>query len=107
VITQADTNLTKAQKILALYNQLKPQFIEATHSQFAVPALDTFFRKPLINSTDFAELSGIDNRVTANGILTKLSDKQLIQVFRTGSGRTPNIYILSRLLNIAEGRKVF
>jgi Fic family protein len=107
VITQADTNLTKAQEILALYNQLKPQFIEATHSQFAVPALDTFFRKPIINSTDFAELSGINNRVTANGILTRLSDNQLIRVFRAGSGRTPNIYILSRLLNIAEGRKVF
>ena len=107
VITQAGTNLTKAQEILALYNQLKPQFIEATHSQFAVPALDTFFSKPIINSTDFAKLADIDNRVTANGILTKLSDKQLIQVFRIGSGRTPNIYILGRLLNIAEGRKVF
>lgn len=107
VITQADTNLAKAQEILALYTNLKPQFIDATHSQFAVPALDTFFRKPFVNSTDFATLSGIENRVTANGMLKKLTDKQLIQVFRIGSGRSPNIYMLSQLLNIAEGRQVF
>ncbi len=107
VITQADINLVKAQEILALYNHLKPQFIDATHSQFAVPALDTFFRKPFVNSTDFAQLSGIDNRVTANSMLKKLADKQLIQVFRVGSGRSPNIFMLSQLLNIAEGRQVF
>ena len=90
MITQAGTNLAKARKFWT-HNQLKPQFIEATHSQFAVPALDTFFSKPIINSTDFAKLADIDNRVTANGILTKLSDKQLIQVFRIGSGR-PQIF---------------
>jgi Fic family protein len=107
VITQADTNLEKAQQILAFYNQLKPQFIDATHSQYAVPALDAFFKRPFINSTDFATFSGIDNRVTANGLLKKLADQQLIQIFRAGSGRSPNIYMLSKLLNIAEGRKVF
>lgn len=107
VITQADTNLAKAQQILALYNQLKPQFIDATHSQYAVPALDAFFKRPFINSTDFATFSGIDNRVTANGLLKKLADQQLIQIYRAGSGRSPNIYMLSQLLNIAEGRQVF
>jgi Fic family protein len=97
VILQADTNLAKAQQMLTLYNDLKPKFIEATRSQFAVPALDAFFRKPLINSTDFATRTGINNRVTANGILKTLAERQLIQVFRAGAGRKPNIYMLSDL----------
>jgi Fic family protein len=107
VISQADTNLDKAQKMLALYNKLKPQFIEATRSQFAVPALDAFFRKPIINSTDFAKRAGIANRVTSNAILKTLTDLGLIQVFRVGAGRSPHIYMISNLLNIAEGRDVF
>ncbi len=107
VILQADTNLTKAQEILALYNKLKPLFIDATHSQFAVPALDAFFRKPIINSTDFAARAGIGNRVTSNGILKTLIDRELIQVFRAGAGRNPHVYMLGELLNIAEGRDVF
>jgi Fic family protein len=107
VILQADTNLAKAQKILALYNDLKTKFIEGTHSQYAVPALDAFFRKPIINSTDFATRSGIPTRFTSNAILKTLTDLELIQIFRPGSGRNPNIYILSELLNIAEGRDVF
>ena len=107
VITQADTNLAKAQQILELYNQLKPQFIDATRSQYAVPALDAFFKRPFINSSDFATFSGIDTRFTANGLLKKLADQQLIQIYRVGSGRRPSIYMLSQLLNIAEGRQVF
>jgi hypothetical protein len=92
---------------LALYNELKPQFIEATHSQYAILALDAFFKRPFINSTDFAIFSGIDTRFTANGLLKKLVDQQLIQIYRAGSGRRPTIYMLSQLLNIAEGRQVF
>ncbi len=107
VIKQADTNLAKAQEILALYNDLKTRFIEATHSQYAVPALDAFFIKPIINSTDFAARSGIPTRFTSNAILKTLTDLGLIQVFQEGAGRKPNIFILSKLLNIAEGRDVF
>lgn len=107
VIFQAGTNLNKAQKILTLYNKLKAQFIEATRSQYAVPALDAFFRKPIINSTDFATRSGIPTRVTASSMLKTLAEQGLIQIFREGSGRNPNIYTLRDLLNIAEGREVF
>lgn len=107
VITQADTNLARAQQILELYNQLKPQFIDATHSQYAVPALDAFFIRPIINSTDFAKRSGIETRPTSNDILKKLVERDLIQLFRSGSGRSPGLYMLRKLLNIAEGRQVF
>jgi Fic family protein len=104
IIIQADNNLSKAQEILSLYDELKPLFIDVTHSQFAVPALDSFFHKPIINSTDFMTVSGIENRVTANGILRALNKNNLIQLVKEGSGRTPQVYALGRLLNIAEGK---
>ena len=107
VITQADRNFKKAQKILSLYNELKPKFLDITRSQYAVPALDTFFRRPIISSTDFAELSGMKTRVTANGMLNTLEKEHVIQIFKQGSGRNPNVYMLKQLLNIAEGREVF
>lgn len=104
IITQADSNLAKAQEILSLYDELKPRFIGATHSQFAIPALDAFFHKPIINSTDFMIVSGIENRVTANGILRTLRDHNLVQLINEGGGRNPQVYALGSLLNIAEGK---
>lgn len=106
VLIQADANLFKAQQIHTLYKQLKEIFLEVTRSQFAVPALDAFFLKPILNSTDFATRSGIGNRVTANALLKTLADRSLIQILRPGAGRTPHIYALGALLNIAEGRDI-
>jgi hypothetical protein len=59
-----------------------------------------------LNSTLFAEQSNIENRVTANGILKTLANKNLIQVFKEGGGRTPKTYVLGRLFNILEGRQL-
>lgn len=101
-----EANLFKAQQIHTLYKQLKEIFLEVTRSQFAVPALDAFFLKPILNSTDFATRSGIGNRVTANALLKTLADRSLIQILRPGAGRTPHIYALGALLNIAEGRDI-
>jgi Fic family protein len=106
IIIQADSNLAKAQEILSLYDELKPLFIEATRSQFAIPALDAFFNKPIINSTDFIKVSGIENRVTANGILGLLRERNLVQCIKEGGGRTPRVYALGHLLNIAEGKVI-
>lgn len=106
MVVQADTNLTKAKKILELYDELKQRFIKATHSQFAVPALDAFFMRPILNAADFAKFSGIDNRVTANGILNKLQQEELVFRLRKAAGPTPAVFALPGLINIAEGRQV-
>ena len=106
MVLQADVNLIKVREILALYDRLKQQFIGATHSQFAIPALDAFFAHPILNATDFARYAGIENRVTANGILKQVQKEQLIFRLREASGRTPAVFALPDLINIAEGRKV-
>jgi hypothetical protein len=80
--------------------------IGATHSQFAVPSLDAFFMRTILNATDFSRLAGIENRVTANGILSQIKQDKLIIRIRESSGRTPAVFVLPDLINIAEGRTV-
>jgi len=106
IILQADANLIKVKQILELYDKLKLRFIGATHSQFAVPSLDAFFMRPILNATDFSRLAGIENRVTANGILSQIKQDKLIIRIRESSGRTPAVFALPDLINIAEGRTV-
>lgn len=106
IILQADANLVKVKQILELYDKLKLRFIGATHSQFAVPSLDAFFMRPILNATDFSRLAGIENRVTANGILSQIKQDKLIIRIRESSGRSPAVFALPDLINIAEGRTV-
>ena len=106
IVIQSDTNISKAKEILSLYDNLKDKFIDVTHSQYAVPALDTFFKIPIINTVEFYKLSGIPNRMTANNLLRKLVDSQSIILLKQGQGRQPSVYAMPNLINIAEGRKV-
>ncbi len=106
VIVQSDINTEKAKQIKELYEKLKAQFIETTHSQFAIPVLDAFFSRPVIDSTSVLDLAGIPNRITGNVLLKKLAEKKLIVVWRKGRGRSPSIYALPELINIVEGKQV-
>lgn len=99
IILQADANLVKVKQILELYDKLKLRFIGATHSQFAVPSLDAFFMRPILNATDFSRLAGIENRVTANGILSQIKQDKLIIRIRESSGRSPAVFALPDLIS--------
>ena len=104
---QAERNTERAQKIHRLYDEMKLRFVEATHSQFATPALDAFFSRPIMNGSDFSKISGIENRGTASHLLRRLNQSELITVMRHGAGQRPSIYALPALLNITEGREAF
>jgi Fic family protein len=104
---QAERNTARARKILDLYHEMKIAFVEATHSQFSQAALDAFFQKPILNSTEFQNLANVVNRATAGALLRALEQSKLIMVLRKGSGRTPSRYVFPKLINIAEDRDVF
>lgn len=106
IVVQSATNISKAKEILSLYDNLKNKFIDVTHSQYAVPALDTFFKAPIVNTVDFIRLSGIPNKVTVSDLLRKLAKSGIIKTLRKGRGRMPTVYALPDLLNIAEGKKI-
>ena len=107
IIQQSNSNTKKAEKILELYEELKQKFLDSTHSQYAVPLLDVFFQKPIVNSSTALKLANIGNRVTGNVLLRKLEENKLIVILSTGKGRNPNVYALPKLINITEGKGVF
>lgn len=81
-------------------------FVEITHSQYAQLALDAFFTRPILNSSDFLKITHIENRGTANSLLRILVQNDVIRVLREGAGRSPAIYAFPELINVAEGKKV-
>lgn len=104
---QAESNLAKVRQIRDLYEEMRRRFVEVTHSQFSMAAVDAFFSRPVINATDFRQAAGFNTRVTANTMLRQLEAEGLIRRLREGAGPTPAIYAMTQLMNITEGRPVF
>ena len=107
VTTQAEGNLSKVRDIRDLYEDLRREVVEITHSQFASGAVDAFFARPVISATDFRTIGGFKTRVTANHMLRQLEAANLIERLRDGAGPTPAVYVLPQLINITEGRPIF
>ena len=103
VTEQAKINNKKSQKISQLYESMKEEFREATQSKFSQTALDAFFKRPVISSTDFMTVTQISQRSTALRILSQLEANKLIDCTQISSGRTPAIYKFSELINTTEG----
>ena len=107
VIQQAKINIDKAQKLLNLYNEMKDRFIQATKSQYAIPALDAFFRQPIINTANFMQMTGIPNRITANNVLKSLIEAGLISLHKPSEGRRSAEYTFNSIINIIESGDVY
>ena len=104
VRAQAEDNLTRAQGILTLYEQMKQRLPDLTRSQYAIRALDWIFERPIFRSTDFVASSGIP-KPTARRCLRVLREKEILKVLVAASGRRAAILGYPDLLNIAEGRE--
>lgn len=104
ITKQAKKNNQRANDIIALYETMKVKFAEATQSKHSQTSLDAFFKRPIIRSTDFTVDAKIDSRETANNILRRLREKNLIDVVLEGAGSRPTVYIMKSLIDVAEGR---
>ncbi len=105
ITAQAHANTTRVREILALYERMKKQIIALTRSQHAIVVLDTLFDKPIFQSSDFVQRSGISKQ-TALPFLRGLRDSGILHTMREASGRRPAIFAFRELLNCAEGRKI-
>jgi Fic family protein len=103
---QAETNLVKTKAILELYNKMKKEFAERTHSQYAIHALDWIFERPIFKSSDFIVSSNIP-KPTAQRILNILKTRGILMELQPSSGRRAATLIYPDLLNIAEGYHAF
>lgn len=103
---QAKENEAKTRRILALYEEKKNSIVRATHSQYAIAALDFFSSQPVFSSSAFVTEAGIP-APTSRRILKVCQESGLLKPVRQASGRRPAIFAFPELLNIAEGRSVF
>ena len=105
ITQQAQTNTERVREILALYERMKQQITELTRSQHAITVLDALFDRPIFQSSDFVQRTGIAKQ-TALPFLRKLREAGVLHPLREQSGRRSAILAFKELLNIAEGRRV-
>lgn len=103
---QANENIDKVRKILALYDELKLKAVEWTHSQYAVIALDWIFEHPIFSGPDYINAVNIPEP-TAKRILRVFREKGMLKPVREARGRRHAILSFPRLLNAAEGYEAF
>ncbi len=102
--SQAEVNTNKGQKIVALYEETKRDIHEATHSQYAMLALDFIFNKPIFTAPELCRYADF-GRPTGNGIVNKLCESGVITTVQESAGRRPAIFAFSELLHIAESNE--
>lgn len=102
VKVQAEENQKKSSEILRLYEQMKDQVRELTHSQYAVRALDFIFERPIFRSTEFLTNAGVPSP-TAKRVLSCLRNGRVVNTLREGRGRRSAVYAFNELLRITEG----
>ncbi|MDH5179827.1 MAG: Fic family protein [Gammaproteobacteria bacterium] len=105
VVEQSKVNNERLDKIMKLYEKMKEQVREATHSQHCAQAVDALFAQPIFRVSDFCERSDIP-KPTAHKILATLEEEKVIITLRQSAGRRPARYAFPELLNICEGKKV-
>lgn len=105
VRAQAENNQQKARAILDLYERLKPQVIALTRSQYAVPAMDWIFGRPIFSSQDFVTDAMVP-APTARRLLGVLKREGILRELEPARGRRAAVLAFPELLNIAEGREV-
>jgi Fic family protein len=103
---QAGENERRARAILALYDRIKTQVADLTHSQHTMRAVDFLFQSPIFGAPAFTNYADIP-KPTANRILTILRDAGILLTLEEGRGRRAGIYAFRELLNVAEGSEVF
>lgn len=106
VAIQAEANTQKARSIQDLYERLKKQVIDLTHSQFAVPLLDFIFERPIFRSSDVTKLPHMPSAPMVANLLGKLRQNGILHTVHEGAGRRPHVLALAELINLCEERRV-
>lgn len=101
IIVQAEKNIKKTRAIINLYEDVKKEITESTHSQYAIHCLDTIFIQPIFSTNYFSRNSGIPKSSTTR-LLDILVKEKVLEIAQTGAGRRPTIYAFRRLLSIVN-----
>jgi len=106
VVEQARATARRARSMQDLYERLKKQVLDLTHSQYAVPLLDFMFGRPIFRSSEVAKLEHMPSVPMVAHLLGTLRRHGILHTVREGAGRRPHVLALAELINLCEGRKV-
>ncbi len=102
IVNQSKNNISKVNQILELYNRMKNIILQTTKSQYCSNIIDTMFSKPIFTTGIFSSMTNITNRKTANLILQKLAEKNVIVLIREAIGSKGNLYSFQELIDIID-----
>jgi len=105
IVEQARSNIDKVNEIRDLYDSMKLQIQNITHSQHTMQVLDAIFNRPIFRTSDFIDETKI-LKPTAMTLLRQLKSTEVLKELNPGSGRRPAVLCFPALLNIAEGKKI-
>jgi Fic family protein len=106
VTEQANTNIAAATDIYALYERMKTEIRDTTHSQHSALLVDVLFQTPIFRISHM-EAGGTIPAASAHKVVQQLVASGHVRQIRQGKGRRPSLFVFPELLNIVEGKKVF
>lgn len=98
---QAISNLTIAEKITGLYEEMKVIFIDALSSKWGVNALDFIFTSPVFRNNKFTLKSGIPSG-TAARFTRVLVERGYLKTLEEAAGRRPALYSFTPLVDLVR-----
>ncbi len=98
---QAIQNLSTAESIHALYEEMKRTFSETLSSKWSVRALDYVFTNPVFRNNKFTRASGIPV-ATAARFTKAMLDNGIIRTLEEASGRRPALYVFEPLMDLVR-----
>ncbi len=109
VRVQAKQNSVRVRSIMDLYEKVKIEIQEITHSQYSGYLLDAIFSKPIFQVSDLVKKlnqeCGIHEKTTP-GLLRQLKEANILQELRPSAGRRSAILYFPRLISKAEGKEI-
>ncbi len=107
VAEQAKENTRRVRAMLRLYDELKEEIRQATHSEFSVMLLETLFEKPTFTKPMIVatlQSKAIDCApATLRKLVSRIVDEGIVEILHKGAGRRADIFRASDLLHIASG----
>jgi len=101
IAAQAQNNIIVAEKIIALYAEMKETFRQILASQWTNKTLDYIFAKPVFKNSSFTKEAGIP-APTAARFTKLLADRGLLRTWEPASGRRPALFAFEPLLEIVR-----
>ncbi len=101
IAEQAENNLATAQKIMALYEDMKAPFREISGSKWHIAAQDSIFENPVFKNSQLIKRSGMPKHV-ATRITKLLHESELLKELRPASGRRGALFMFEPLMEIVR-----